>query len=68
MCTCGLTAGCELCNPAMFSYKSTEEQLSKYRQLLRQYLDGLGASKIDTVAGLYLLGFADWLDRQGINQ
>jgi hypothetical protein len=32
-----------------------------YRELLKQYLDGLGAKEIHTVAGFYLVGFSDWL-------
>ena len=64
MCNCGLTAGCELCNPAQFSCADTEA-LSGHRKLLEQYLKELGAREINYVAGLYLVGFTDRLDRRG---
>lgn len=39
-----------------------------YRELLKQYLDGLGSKEINAVAGLYLVGFADWLQRNAVQQ
>ncbi|MFA6213478.1 MAG: hypothetical protein WC714_28840 [Candidatus Obscuribacterales bacterium] len=34
-----------------------------YRELLKQYLDDLDVRKINAVAGLFLISFADWLQR-----
>ena len=39
-----------------------------YRELLKQYLDGLGSKEIDVVAGLYLVGFAHWLETNAAQQ
>jgi hypothetical protein len=44
------------------------EKSMNYRELLKQYLDGLGSQKINTVAGLFLVGFADWLDQNAAQQ
>lgn len=42
--------------------------LRDYREDLRQYLNNLGSPQINVVASTYLFAFADWLQRNDIQE